>query len=163
MASGAVATGVVEQPLTDIPPDRLLTVEPGRVRLLNLDRPAAAPAAHPEKVLGYLPKLQQASGGAGAGLTALGRGSSSRACQYPGGRSSFGANPRTDGAFLPTVAAIFFPVLDRRHAPARGSVGHAALEHMKNIRVESAQSLNWELMPRLGAEPRHGPANGEAS
>jgi hypothetical protein len=93
MASGAVATGVVEQPLTDIPPDRLLTVESGRVRLLNLDRPAAAPAAHPEKVLGYLPKLQQASGRAGADADRFGARVLQHGLPISGGRSSFGANP----------------------------------------------------------------------
>ena len=39
---------VVQQPLADVLPDRVRTVQPDGVGLLNLDGSAAAPAAHPQ-------------------------------------------------------------------------------------------------------------------
>src|SRR5260221_9017906 len=51
MAPGPLRAGVVEQALTEILPDRVRTVEPGGVRLLDLDGPGAAAAAHPQNML----------------------------------------------------------------------------------------------------------------
>src|SRR3954447_2552740 len=46
--------GVVEQPLTDIFPNRVRTVEPSGIRLLDLDDPGAAAATHPQNAFGNL-------------------------------------------------------------------------------------------------------------
>jgi hypothetical protein len=140
MAPGSIAAGVIEQPLTDILPDRLQTVAPRGVRLLNLDRPAAAPAAHPEKVLGYLPKLQQASGRAGAGADRFGARVLQQGLPVFRRQIVVRGQPAYGRSLSADRSCHFFHLLDRRHAPARGSVGHEALEHMKNTRIESAQS-----------------------
>ncbi|MBB4264172.1 DNA end-binding protein Ku [Bradyrhizobium sp. CIR3A] len=51
--------------------------------------------------------------------------------QYSAGRGASG--PAADGARLRSAsAAQFFHLFRGRHAPARGSVGHAELEHNKN-------------------------------
>jgi len=51
VAAGPLLAGVVEQPLADVPPDRLGAGEPEGVSLLDLDGPPAAAAADPQHVL----------------------------------------------------------------------------------------------------------------
>jgi hypothetical protein len=79
MASGSLRAGIIEELLTDIPPDRLRTVEPGGVCLLNLDDPAAASATSPRKVSENLVSRSRRPEAPAPGMAASARGSSSRA------------------------------------------------------------------------------------
>src|SRR5579872_6260955 len=51
--AGPLRAGVVQQTKPNLLPNRALAVEPHGVDFLDLDRSAAAPAAHPQKVLGH--------------------------------------------------------------------------------------------------------------
>ena len=61
VAPGPVGAGVVQQALAYASPDRVLTVQADGVDFLNLDGPAAAPAADPQQVFGNLAERLQAS------------------------------------------------------------------------------------------------------
>ena len=63
-----------------------------------------------------------------------------RDCQYSGGRLVSGARRGVGGAFpAGGRSSQLFHLLRGRHAPARGSIGHGQLEHIKNTRVESVR------------------------
>ena len=49
MAAGPLRAGVVQQALADVPPDRVQTIQPDSIGLLDLDDSPAAAAAHPSK------------------------------------------------------------------------------------------------------------------
>jgi hypothetical protein len=52
VATGAICAGLVEQALRDILPDRIWSIKPYRVSLLNFEDTKAAQALNPQQVLG---------------------------------------------------------------------------------------------------------------
>ena len=58
-------TGVVQQPLADILPDGTLAVETYGINLLYFDGPPAAPADHPQEMLGNFGQPPRGDGGFG--------------------------------------------------------------------------------------------------
>lgn len=62
MASRPLRAGVVQQPLSDILPERVCAVEARGIDLLDLDRSAAAAAPDPQKMLRYLIQPQRPCG-----------------------------------------------------------------------------------------------------
>src|SRR5271168_3910020 len=107
MAPGPLRAGVVEQALTDILPDRVRTVEPGGVRLLDLDGPGAAAAANHQNILRSFAQPRSDTCWAWARRTRVGAGG------RPAAPASIpAADPRREpvragGAFLPAAAGIF--------------------------------------------------------
>src|SRR5205085_11779266 len=63
MTSRPLGAGIVQQAPPDILPDGALAVESDGVDFLDFDAPAAAPAAHPQKVLGNFAKRQRGDAG----------------------------------------------------------------------------------------------------
>jgi len=134
VAAGALLAGVIQQPLSDILPERVRTIEAGGVDLLDLDDPGAAAAAHPQNMLRNLAQPQRPSGGAhrpGLGarvvqerLPVFWRQIIVRSQSWP--RRHLSAD---DSGHL-------FHLLGSRHAPSGWAIGHAELEHNKNTRVE---------------------------
>ena len=110
MAAGPLLAGVVEQALTDVLPDRVRTVEPDGVRLLDLDGPGAAAAAHPQNMLGNFGQPQRPDRGAGRPGLASASGSSRTACQYSGGIVVAGARRRRPAALPADGAAASFSI-----------------------------------------------------
>ena len=107
MAPGPLSAGVVEQALTDILPDRVRTVEPGGVRLLDLDGPGAAAAAHPQNMLRNLAQPRPGH------LLRPGPENWRRRGSCPAAPASIpAADPRREPVrargVLPTAASIFF-------------------------------------------------------
>jgi hypothetical protein len=140
-AAGPLLTGIVQQPLADILPDRLGAGEPDGVDLLDLNGAAAAAAGDPQQVSLYLgqPLHPDRWGGrppAGIGTRVVQDG-------LPVFRRHFIA--RTRRAYRRRVSAHksrvrqLFHLFRRRHAPARGSIGH----RMIRTYHEQKASLDW--------------------
>ena len=64
MPAGALLAGVVQQPLTDVLPDRRGPAEADGIRLLDLDGAAAAGARHPQDMPRSLGQPLRSGGGA---------------------------------------------------------------------------------------------------
>jgi hypothetical protein len=120
VAPGELLASVVQEPLTDVLPDRFRTVEPDGIQFLDLDGPAATPVAHPQYMLGELAQSHLPSGALARAWPVSTRGAARSACRYSGGRLSSGARPRTGGAFLPTPSGHLVHLLRTRHAAAGG-------------------------------------------
>ena len=99
-------TGIVEQTLTDILPDRVRTVEPGGVGLLDFDDPGASTAGDPKAWCWISARRCVRTDGPGGLDPVSARGSSRTACQYSGGISSPGPSARAGGTFPRTAAAF---------------------------------------------------------
>src|SRR6476659_2140961 len=139
MAPGPPRAGVVQKARTDILPNRVRTVEPGGVRLLDLDGPGAAAAAHHQNMLRNLaqPRPDSAEPGPGelasAWVVVQQRLAVFRRQILVESRSARGWDLPADGS------GHLFHLLGCRHAPAGGTVGHEQVEHIMNTRVESAE------------------------
>ena len=108
MAPGPPRAGVVEQALTDILPDRIWTVEPGGVRLLDLDSPGAAATFNPQNMLMNLAQPRPDTCCARARRTSVGAGGVIQQ-RLPVFRRQIlvGSQTARGRGFLPTAAAIF--------------------------------------------------------
>src|SRR6476659_7831076 len=127
MSASALLAGVVEQPLRDVTPNRVATIQSDCIRGLDFHGPLAATAGDAQHVALNLGKTS---------LPHLGSGRiRSRVFEdrFPIFRREGSIRRRSGGAW-PTGGFVgqLFHLLWGRHAPARGSVGHSELEHKEN-------------------------------
>ena len=146
MTAGLLLTGIVEQPLSHVFPDRVRTIKPHSIDLLNFDDPAAAAAGDPQQVALDLRQRRLT----GRPLERA-RGSWSTDCQYSGGSGSPGASTGSAGFRLASTASfsICFGAGMRQFA---GRSVILELEHNKNERVEVSQVGNSKNSVSKGAD-----------
>lgn len=143
VAPGPLRAGIVQEPPPDILPECLTTIKADGIDLLNLDDPAAAPAPHPQNMLRNLAQSQRRFGGA-------------RPALYPRvvqkrlpvfrRQISFRSQSGLPRHVSPDKSGHLIHLPRVRHAPARGPVSHASIEHNRNKRVDSRR----EKYPRGG-------------
>ena len=153
VAPGPVGAGVVQQALAYVSPDRVLTVQADGVDFLNLDGPAAAPAADPQQVFGNLAERLQASGRARPGAATVGTGILQERAPVFRRQVIAGSQSRRHRCVPADGGSRDHPfhLYPGRHAPSGGAVGHALVrtyqEHWSRVRFRRGQPSTEDPSP----------------
>src|ERR1700730_520277 len=112
VTAGPLLTGIVEQPLSHVFPDRVRTIKPHSIDLLNFDDPAAAAAGDPQQ--GALELRQPRS----TGLQTAGEGARVLEHRLPVFRREWLPRGFSRQRWLPACFdSQLFHLLRSRHAP----------------------------------------------
>jgi len=106
-STGSLLAGVVQQALAHVLPNRLWAGQADRIRLLDLDDPAAAGARHPQNILGNFGQPLRPDGRSGAIRSGVGARVAGRIPSIRETIASAGPGDPIARASLPTAAASF--------------------------------------------------------
>ena len=125
--------GIVQQPLSDILPDRLCAVKPNGIGLLDFDDPAAAGAGDPQNMLGNFGQPQRPDGRARRHRAGAGERVPQDGFPVFGRHGSPGPGVGVLRGSLPTAAASFSICFGVGMRQLAGRSVIPELEHNKNI------------------------------